>query len=1120
MTEIDAHRVAEVIVKAAGGIERRGSGYLIRQGLVLTATHVIATAQSIRVRFDADRVPGEWSASGELVWSAGDVAVLAITPAGDPVPPARLGGIGDRAASLQVRAVGFPWFKLRAESDQTSYRDTHQADGTVATLSNRREGTLEVTVSPPAADPDPKRSPWDGMSGAALFAGDRIIGVLAEHHRSEGLGRLSAVRFDERVLTELADLLGVRPAMLEIHSPHERNQHARLLALSNTIAPDQLLDRTDELAELAAFCASDEPSHARDVEHEATNELVRVLRGPDRPVIGLLAASGGGLNKEDLAELTGRSRFDIAEQFAGALGRSVRLTEAGYVFSHDALRATAEEQLGGEVVQRRRELHAWAETYQHRHWPEGTPDYLLRTYPHLLAAVGDLDGLLWCAEDNERHDRLRAWTGADQLALSELFLAHRLNTMQQLPDLTVAMRLAVRRANLAARYAGMPACLPAVLELLGERTLAEALAYSMTDSRPRALVELAQVVADTDPDRAQSLVGQVRDNAERTAAMAWLADRAGDHRQASSFARTVDDYDVRASLCTDLAATAEAAADYARADEYTESMDLVPFTRSRILLARARAAAGRGDLYRAESLYRSNTTHVWPGDRGNVLVDLIGAARANGANGRVEELLAEARAIRDDVPPRLAAFLANSFENSSEAALLAEYGSGRCNQEVAEAFAAMGNYRRAEDHCRAEQHCQAHEKCQAEVYALVAKQAALAGNNQQASYFVDQCHRIMASAGGASPLDRVGPIDLILLTVAAGQLDRARSIVSSTSDPELRIVLRCALAHALARQHELSAATAVLQNVAPTLLSWMDSSRSPMNAKTAYEEAFPAALLTGDLELARRTFLAASPVLYSRAGPNLFASAAADHVEPIRSMIRELRTTTDRAAATVDFATTLLPHHPSTAAELAREVFTLLTGSQQDYDLHLILEAATCTPGDAHAMVEYVRSAVPAFKLPEFSSSLARALATAGDYPAADAALRSRSDDDEYLTEIYAQLALAAVHNRDLEQAQVYRDRAVTLLGRVPWDERRLYAYRIISEVTDKLGETAAADSYAASLRLPFGQALVFLHLADKGSDKQIRRRLAEALWIDLPADAIKRAVDLDPGCLNPLLSP
>ncbi|MDX2973442.1 trypsin-like peptidase domain-containing protein [Kribbella solani] len=656
MTEVDGHRVAEVIVTMAGGVERRGSGYLIRQGLVLTATHVIAAARSIRVRFDADHIPGEWSASGEVVWSAGDLAVLAITPAGDPVPIARFGGIGDRAASLHVRAVGFPWFKLRTESDHASYRDTHQADGTLATLSNRREGTLEVTVSPPAADPDPRRSPWDGMSGAALFSGDRIIGVLAEHHRSEGLGRLSAVRFDEGIRTELADLLGVRPAAPDIlRSPHERTRHARLLTLSNTIAPDQLLDRTEELAELAAFCASDEPClwwqadpwagksallswfvlhpppgvevvsffvtrrlpgqsdsdaylsailpqllpgsdepdrfqalavayesaaaraaevgqrlvlvvdgldedtgsdlsrpsiasllprrvppnlriiltsrtdlpipadvrtdhplrtyqvrqlspspHAVDLEREATNELVRVLRGPDRPVIGLLAASGGGLNKDDLAELTGRSRFDIAEQLAGVLGRSVRLTEAGYVFSHDALRATAEEQLGAEIAQRRRELRAWAETYQQRHWPESTPDYLLRTYPHLLAAVGDLDGLLWCADDNERHDRLRARTGADQLALSELFLAHRLNTMQPLPDFTVAMRLAVRRADLAAQYAGMPACLPAVLELLGEPTLAEALAYSVTDSRPRALVELAQVVADSGLDRAWS----------------------------------------------------------------------------------------------------------------------------------------------------------------------------------------------------------------------------------------------------------------------------------------------------------------------------------------------------------------------------------------------------------------------------------------------------------------------------------------------------------------------------------------------------------------------------------------------------------------------------------------
>src|SRR5215218_10146249 len=61
---------------------------------------------------------------------------------------------------------------------------------------NRREGTLEVTVAPPERDPDPERSPWEGMSGAAVWSAGRIIGLVAEHHRADGLGRLAATRVD------------------------------------------------------------------------------------------------------------------------------------------------------------------------------------------------------------------------------------------------------------------------------------------------------------------------------------------------------------------------------------------------------------------------------------------------------------------------------------------------------------------------------------------------------------------------------------------------------------------------------------------------------------------------------------------------------------------------------------------------------------------------------------------------------------------------------------------------------------------------------------------------------------------------------------------------------------
>jgi hypothetical protein len=195
-----AGQVAEIIVTLDGGAGRRGSGYRVEPTTVLTAAHVLDGAVSVRVRFDADR-SGEWITEAISCWTdpRSDLAVLSIAPreGEPPMAVARCGRISDRAAVLAVQAVGFPRFKLKTDDgDRTVYRDSHQADGSVAVLSNRREGTLEVTVPPPERDPDPVTSPWEGMSGAAVWVGDRIVGVIAKHHRCDGLGRLAAARLD------------------------------------------------------------------------------------------------------------------------------------------------------------------------------------------------------------------------------------------------------------------------------------------------------------------------------------------------------------------------------------------------------------------------------------------------------------------------------------------------------------------------------------------------------------------------------------------------------------------------------------------------------------------------------------------------------------------------------------------------------------------------------------------------------------------------------------------------------------------------------------------------------------------------------------------------------------
>ena len=230
----------------------------------------------MQVVFNPD-LPDEWSIPATVVVCepAGDVAVLTIDPpeAYRSVEPAQFGQVGMRAAVLSCQAVGFPRFKLRAGQPGPGdavqpYRDVYQADGTISSLSNWREGTLEITVPVPP-DPDPEHSPWEGMSGAAVWCADRIVGVVSRHHRNEGLNRLAAVRtnrwydqLDADQQTRLRKLVGLPATAREMDDviPADSGQ---LVASANAeyvenIAPTNLQDREQELAELTEFCAGDE----------------------------------------------------------------------------------------------------------------------------------------------------------------------------------------------------------------------------------------------------------------------------------------------------------------------------------------------------------------------------------------------------------------------------------------------------------------------------------------------------------------------------------------------------------------------------------------------------------------------------------------------------------------------------------------------------------------------------------------------------------------------------------------------------------------------------------------------------------------------------------------------
>lgn len=115
------------------------------------------------------------------------------------------------------------------QAPPSQYRDSHQANGTIAPLGNRRERTLEILVPSPAPDPDPRHSPWEEMSGAAVWCKGCIIGVVSKHHPGDGLGSLAAARIERLYSTldiqalasagELAGLPVQREQLVDVSDP-------------------------------------------------------------------------------------------------------------------------------------------------------------------------------------------------------------------------------------------------------------------------------------------------------------------------------------------------------------------------------------------------------------------------------------------------------------------------------------------------------------------------------------------------------------------------------------------------------------------------------------------------------------------------------------------------------------------------------------------------------------------------------------------------------------------------------------------------------------------------------------------------------------------------------------
>jgi hypothetical protein len=206
--------IAEVTVGQAAEARtewRVASGFLIDGRHVLTSLHAVADGE-IEVRRATPWPDGpkrSWQARvllrGEVEHA--DLAVLELaedTPAEiGRLPMIAFARVADRTERLAVvedcGAVGFPRFLERGHGAAV-VRQAAQISGRIPASQRPGPGLLTLqTGHRPEGPPLPSAgaalagSAWSGMSGAAVLAGDYVVGVVSEHAPRHGASDLTIV---------------------------------------------------------------------------------------------------------------------------------------------------------------------------------------------------------------------------------------------------------------------------------------------------------------------------------------------------------------------------------------------------------------------------------------------------------------------------------------------------------------------------------------------------------------------------------------------------------------------------------------------------------------------------------------------------------------------------------------------------------------------------------------------------------------------------------------------------------------------------------------------------------------------------------------------------------------
>ncbi|MGW1216507.1 NACHT domain-containing protein [Streptomyces sp. NPDC002499] len=186
--------VERSVVVLAGS---QGSGVMLTPRLVLTSAHVLRNKEWIRTVHPESEQP----LPSRVVWRDEETDVALLLTGEELVAPdrwalARLrwGAVGASDPLPGCQIVGFPQVQRFGPDDQLEY---DQLTGTVLPMAGRIRSTLVCEFDrAPVAAPKPGESPFAGLSGAPLFAGAVLIGIVTQVPDKRDHRRIEATPVD------------------------------------------------------------------------------------------------------------------------------------------------------------------------------------------------------------------------------------------------------------------------------------------------------------------------------------------------------------------------------------------------------------------------------------------------------------------------------------------------------------------------------------------------------------------------------------------------------------------------------------------------------------------------------------------------------------------------------------------------------------------------------------------------------------------------------------------------------------------------------------------------------------------------------------------------------------